>query len=152
LAAIGQGIVERYVTDFPEDELLGNPAVIPVPHLGASTPEAEENCAVMSVKQTKAFLEEGTIYNSVNYPACSMDRGNGARLLITNRNIPNMLSQILAALADNNINVDDMVNKHRDSIAYNIIDVTQPVVAENCIKKIIAVDGIIRVRVLNKGE
>jgi D-3-phosphoglycerate dehydrogenase len=150
LAAIGQGIVERYVTDFPEDELLGNPAVIPVPHLGASTPEAEENCAVMSVKQTKSFLEDGTILNSVNFPNCSMERGNGARLLIANKNVPNMLSQILAALADNNINVDDMVNKHRDTVAYNIIDVSQPVINEAIIKKIAAVDGIIRVRVLNK--
>lgn len=152
LKAIEAGIVERYVTDFPEEEILGNPAVIPVPHLGASTPEAEENCAVMAVNQTRDFLNNGNIVNSVNFPACSMERGNGARILIANKNIPNMLSQILKVLADNNINIDDMMNKHRETVAYNIIDITQSEVSKEIINKIAAVSGVIRVRAINKGE
>ena len=151
LAAIEQGKISRYVTDFPEAELLANDNVIPIPHLGASTPEAEENCAVMAVNQVRDFLVNGNILNSVNFPNCSSDPGSGARLLISNKNIPNMLSQILAALAEENINVDDMLNKHRDNVAYNIIDINQKTISDSVVKKISGIDGIIRVRVINRA-
>ena len=151
LSAIEQGKIERYVTDFPEAEMLTNDNIIPIPHLGASTPEAEENCAIMAVNQIREFLVNGNILNSVNFPACSAEPSAGARLLISNKNIPNMLSQILAALAEENINVDDMLNKHRDSVAYNIIDVTQKKVSDAVMKKISGIEGIIRVRTLNRN-
>ena len=129
--ALNDGKLRCYVCDFPRPELLGRDDVIAMPHIGASTREAEENCAVMAAEQLRDFLENGNIRNSVNYPALSLDRpqkdraadaAKGARLAITNRNVPKMLGQITSVLADQNINVADMINRSRDDIAYNLID------------------------------
>lgn len=149
LAALDSGKIERYVTDFPTDAVLGHEKVLPIPHLGASTPESEINCAVMAANQMKDFLENGNVHNSVNIASCSMVRGKGARILIINDNIPKMLSQILGILADNGINIDEMVNKHRNGIAYNIIDISESEVSKETVGKISSIDGIIGVRVLS---
>jgi D-3-phosphoglycerate dehydrogenase len=143
LDAIDKGIVAAYVTDFPEDELLGNDRVLPVPHLGASTPEAEENCAVMAARQLADFLETGNIRNSVNFPECHMEPTSSHRLVVTNRNIPNMVGQITTVLAGENINIQDLLNRHHDSLAYNIIDLDGPVSGES-IDRINQIDGVIR--------
>ncbi len=126
LAALESGQLARYISDFPRPELIGRENVISMPHIGASTREAEENCAVMAADQLIDFLENGNIRNSVNFPALTLDRSpaaaSGTRLAITNRNVPKMLGQITSVLADQNINVIDMLNKSREDIAYNLID------------------------------
>ena len=143
--AIEDGKISYYVTDFPDGDLLGNPNIITIPHLGASSPEAEENCAVMAADQVRAFLETGNITNSVNFPKCVMDYEGGHRILIANQNIPNMVGQISTTLADNGLNIQDMMNKHRDGIAYNIIDVSgEP--DEALIEKLKAIEGVVMVR------
>jgi len=116
------------------------------PHLGASTYESEENCAHMAFTVLQDYLENGNIKNSVNYPACSMERSAETnRMCIANKNIPNMVGQITSTLADNSINIAEMLNKHKDGFAYNIID-TDNMVPDEVVKKIQAIDGIIRVR------
>ncbi|MGK7397344.1 MAG: phosphoglycerate dehydrogenase [Candidatus Cyclobacteriaceae bacterium M3_2C_046] len=147
LEAIEDGIVNRYVTDFPDESLLKQEKVIAIPHLGASTPESEENCAMMAVEQLREYLENGNIRNSVNFPTCSMERNGGVRLLIANKNIPKMIGQITAILADQDINIANMINKHYDHIAYNIIDIDGDISAEQ-VKKIKDVEGIVMVRAL----
>lgn len=123
---LDNGQIGRYVSDFPRYELIGRDDVILTPHIGASTAEAEENCAVMAAEQLKDFLVNGNIRNSVNFPALSLDRVPGAeagtRLAISNKNVPGMLGKILSVLAEQDINVIDMINKSRDAIAYNLID------------------------------
>jgi D-3-phosphoglycerate dehydrogenase / 2-oxoglutarate reductase len=148
LAQLEAGKVAGYVTDFPEAELLGNPKVITIPHLGASSPEAEENCAVMAVDQVKDYLENGNITNSVNFPACSMERSGDQRLIIANRNIPDMLRQFLAVLADADINVDNMTNRNKGDIAYNIIDVPCCGIDPELLAKIEAINGVIMTRLI----
>jgi len=121
--ALNQEKLGQYICDFPEPELIGHKKVIAVPHIGASTKEAEENCAVMAVSQIKDYLEHGNIRNSVNFPQTSMPRnGSNFRLTFTNKNISGVLGHFLSIFADNNINVVDMVNKSRDEVAYNILD------------------------------
>lgn len=116
--------LRMYIADFPCHELVGRDDVILMPHIGASTDEAEDNCAVMAADQLMDFLENGNIRNSVNFPAIFMDRATtGCRLAISNRNVPGMLGKILSLLADQNINVLDMINKSRNDIAYNLIDI-----------------------------
>ncbi len=126
LAALEAGKVRRYVCDFPRPEMLSRDDVIAMPHIGASTREAEENCAIMAADQLRDFFEHGNIRNSVNFPSLTLERGADAapntRLAIANRNVPKMLGQILSVLADQNINVVDMLNKSRDEVAYNLID------------------------------
>ncbi len=122
LEAIDSGIVACYVTDFPEDELLGNDNIIAIPHLGASTPESEENCAVMAAKQLKDYLEYGAIKNSVNFPDCDLLYKGNTRLITAHMNIPNMVGQVTTILAAEKINIADMVNHHKDKVGYNIID------------------------------
>ncbi len=128
--ALDAGRLARYVSDFPHADLLGRDDAICLPHLGASTREAEENCAVMAVEQLRDFLENGNIRNSVNFPNLRFDRvpnsAPGARLAIVNRNVPRMLGQITSILADHDINVIDMLNKSRGEIAYNLIDLEEP--------------------------
>ncbi|HMD68125.1 MAG TPA: phosphoglycerate dehydrogenase [Chitinivibrionales bacterium] len=148
-AAIKDGTVAAYVTDFPDEDLLTIDSVIPVPHLGASTPEAEDNCAVMAVNQIRNYLEYGNIKNSVNFPDCEMDPSGKARILVGNRNIPNMVGQITTLLAAEKINIADMLNKSKGDLAYNIIDVDNEI-NEGALAKLRAVDGIIMVRVLEK--
>ena len=139
-----------YVTDFPSAELLACKKAICIPHLGASTPEAEDNCAIMAVKQLMDFLENGFIRNSVNYPRCRLERHAPYRLLVANRNIPNMVGQITTILAAANINITDLINHHRDGFAYNIIDSDQQI-PEPALEQLRQVEGIIRVRVINNG-
>jgi len=134
-----------YVTDFPSAELLACKKAICIPHLGASTPEAEDNCAIMAVKQLMDFLESGGIRNSVNYPRCRLDMRAPYRLLVSNRNIPNMVGQITTILAAANINIADLINHHRDEYAYNIID-TEHKIPDSTLDQLRQINGIIRVR------
>lgn len=147
LEAIAGGLISHYVTDFPEDDLLGNPGVLAVPHLGASTEEAEDNCAVMAAKQLRDFLSTGIVRNSVNFPNCEMDPTSRSRILITNRNVPNMVGQITTLLASEGINIADMLNKHRNEFAFNIIDIEGDLNTV-AIDKLRGIDGVISVRVL----
>ena len=143
--------LRMYVADFPCKELIGRDDVILMPHIGASTEEAEDNCAIMAANQLMDFLENGNIKNSVNFPATHLDRSpnaaKGTRLAITNRNVPKMLGQILSILADQNINVADMINKSRNDIAYNLIDLeSRP--SDAAIEQIASIQDVIKVTVL----
>jgi len=150
--ALNEGIVSCYVTDFPDEELLKHDKVIAFPHLGASTPEAEDNCAIMAVNQTKDFLEYGNIKNSVNFPNCELDLTAKYRIIIANRNIPNMVGQITTILAAEKINIADMLNRGKADIAYNIIDIDGEVNA-SVLEKIKSIDGVIMVRLIkNPGR
>ena len=145
--SLNSGHLGKYICDFPAPELIGVANAVLTPHIGASTTEAEENCAVMAAAQVKDFLENGNIKNSVNFPALSLERGKGSRLAISNANVPKMLGSILAILADSNINVVDMLNKSRDEIAYTLIDVeAEP--DQAIIDQLLQIDGIINVRLI----
>ena len=147
IAALDKGTVAGYITDFPTPDLLGRNDVLLMPHIGASTEEAEENCAVMAANQLMDFLENGNIRNSVNYPQTKMSRNGGTRITFTNKNVPKILGSVLSVLADANLNVVDMVNKSREDIAYNIIDVEGNI--DDSIKSSIAgVDGVVSVRII----
>ena len=150
IAALETEKLSLYVTDFPTAELLGCKKAVCIPHLGASTPEAEDNCAVMAVKQLMDFLESGAVRNSVNFPRCHLEQRAPFRLLVANRNIPNMMGQITTILAGAGINIMDLINHHRDDYAYNIID-TEQMIPPDVLERIIAVDGIIRVRAIQGG-
>ncbi|MEE4173441.1 MAG: phosphoglycerate dehydrogenase [Xanthomonadales bacterium] len=145
--ALNSGPLRRYVADFPRPELIGNPAAVLMPHIGASTAEAEENCAVMAATQLKDFLENGNIVNSVNFPRTRMARNGGHRITFANRNIPKVLGTVLGVLADRNINVIDLVNKSRGDIAYNILDLETPA-GPNALEEIRQAEGVIRLREL----
>lgn len=145
--AFESGKVASFVTDFPDEELLKHDQVIGIPHLGASTPESEANCARMAVDQLRDFLENGNIKNSVNFPNAGMPRNGGYRLIIANKNIPKMVGNITSVLADENINIADMLNRHRGDIAYNIIDIDGEI-SEEQIQKIRDIEGIIMARLL----
>ncbi len=145
--ALNNGIISNYIADFPHPSLIGIPGVMLMPHIGASTAEAEENCAIMAVNQLKDFLENGNIVNSVNFPAAVLERSGDSRLTIANRNVPKMLGSILSELADNNINVVDMLNKSRGDYAYNLIDVEGEISAE-IVEHLSAIEGVISVRVI----
>lgn len=121
--AIKNGTVSFYVTDFPDDDLVQMENVIPIPHLGASTPESEENCADMAVDQLREYLEKGNIINSVNFPDCALIPSGSKRIIIANKNIPAIIGQITQILAEQKINIADMLNKSKGEYAYNIIDV-----------------------------
>ena len=121
--AIAAGIVACYVTDFPDDELVQAEHVIPIPHLGASTPESEDNCANMAVDQLREFLERGNVINSVNFPDCVLPMSGSQRLIIANKNIPAIINRITQILAEKTINISDMLNKSKGEYAYNIIDI-----------------------------
>ena len=151
LEALDSGNLRKYICDFPRPELTTRADVICMPHLGASTAEAEENCAIMAANQLRDFLENGNIKNSVNFPNLHLDRDSsaekGSRLAISNKNVPKMLGQILSVLADQNINVIDMLNKSRDEVAYNLIDLeTTP--SDQAIAAIADIDDVIKVTVL----
>ena len=150
LAAIESGKIASFVTDFADEELLKNDKVICLPHLGASTPEAEDNCAFMAVAQLRDFLENGNITNSVNFPKCRMEEpipADGTRLCIANRNVPNMVGQITTVLADAKMNIAAMVNQNKANVAYNIIDVENKI-DDSIIEKIRGIDGVITVRTI----
>jgi D-3-phosphoglycerate dehydrogenase len=146
--AISSGRVSCYVTDFPTSDLLGVKGIIPIPHLGASTTESEENCAVMASNQIIDYLENGNIRNSVNFPKCYLSKKeDGQRITISNRNEPNMISEVTAILAKNSINICDLLNKSRGDIAYNIMDVNGDITTK-VIDELKNIDGVIAVRVL----
>jgi D-3-phosphoglycerate dehydrogenase / 2-oxoglutarate reductase len=147
IEALNSGKLSVYVTDFLSQDLLACKKVIGLPHLGASTPEAEDNCAVMAVKQIMDYLESGAIRNSVNFPRCKLEQRTPHRLLVVNKNIPNMIGQITTILAGANINILDLINHHRDDYGYNIIDIEQKL-SDSVLEQIRKVDGIIRVRSL----
>ncbi len=147
LKAIEDGIVEQYATDFPEEALLHSDRVIAFPHLGASTPEAEDNCAIMAAQQLKDFLERGNIKNSVNFPDCEMATNGSTRVLIANRNIPNMVGQITTLLASRKINISEMLNRHKGDFAYNIIDLESDV-PDDFSDQVMKIEGIIMARVI----
>ena len=147
LWALEGGKLRRYVTDFPFDYLLGRPDVIAIPHLGASTPESERNCAIMAANQLRAYLEDGNIENSVNYPDCHMPRSGAFRLGILHRNITNMVGQIASMLAAENHNITNMLNKSCNAYAYTLIDLDdQP--TDRCVALIMGIEGVLRVRTL----
>ncbi len=145
--AIKSGKVSRYVTDFPNDKVLNLENVIAIPHLGASTGEAEANCAIMAASELRNFIENGNIKNSVNYPDCELEPNSDFRMLIMNKNIPNMVGQISSILAEDGINIVEMLNKSKGDYAYCIIDL-----AENPGDKIIEyirnIDGVIKIRTI----
>ena len=145
LAALESGLLSQYISDFPHPDMVGRPGVLSTPHLGASTAEAEENCAVMVADQMMDFLENGNITNSVNFPTISMERTGGYRIALANNNVPRILGSVLSILADRNINVIDMLNKSRDQVAYNIIDVeTKP--TPELLAEIAEIEGVTNVR------
>ncbi len=148
LEAIENGTVACYVTDFPEDDLLGNENVITIPHLGASTPESEENCAMMAAKQLSDFLEKGIIRNSVNFPECDLVQSGNTRIITAHLNVPNMVGQITTVLAKYKINIVDMLTHHKNNIGYNIIDVEGHITGE-IVENLKQIEGVKMVRVID---
>jgi D-3-phosphoglycerate dehydrogenase len=147
IEALDTGKLSAYVTDFPTRALLDHPQVICLPHLGASTVEAEENCAVMVVDNLREFLENGNVTRSVNFPETVLQRTRPNRVAIPHRNVPNMVAQILTALAAQNINIADMLNHSREELSYTLVDLDAPP-NEATIARIRAIEGILSVRVL----
>lgn len=147
LAGIEKKKVYAFITDFPSNRLKNNPRVITLPHLGASTEEAEENCAMMVADQVRDYLEHGNIRNSVNFPTVTLPRAGQQRLAIVNENRPDMVGQISHALGQNNINIVHMVNESRGELAYTLLD-TDSVPSKDSLKKIEAVKGVLAVRVI----
>lgn len=147
ISALESGKLARYVTDFPTAELIGVKNAICVPHLGASTPEAEDNCALMAAKQLVDYIDNGNIVNSVNYPALSAVREGVARICVHHKNVANMIAQFTAAVSSAGLNIENMADKSKGDYAYCIIDVNaQP--APALAEKIAAIDGVVRVRVI----
>lgn len=147
LAALEKGKVAAYVTDFPTDEMLCVDGVIAIPHLGASTPESEDNCADMAAGQLIDYIENGNITNSVNMPAISMPRSGKFRVCVIHKNIPNMLTAITGIVAENNVNIENMLNKSRGDYAYTMLDINVDDTA-TVKERIAAIDGVIKVRVI----
>ena len=147
IKSLDSGKVKYYVTDFPIDEKKNHDRVIALPHLGASTSEAEENCAIMIAKQVKDYLEHGNIVNSVNFPDSKMPRAGEERLAITHRNVPNMVRQITKEIAEEGANIVDMLNKSRGDFAYTLIDIEKEI-PKTVIENIKQVEGILKVRAL----
>ncbi len=149
LAALDDGHLHRYVIDFPTADLLAHKKVISFPHLGASTEEAEENCAIMVADQVRDYLDNGTVRNSVNFPDAVMPRNGGNRITITNANVPNMVGQISTILANANLNIADLLNKSRGEIAYTIIDVDGEI-GEDTRKTLGDLKGVLSMRYLGE--
>ena len=147
IKSLDSGNVKYYVTDFPIDEKKNHERVIALPHLGASTSEAEDNCALMIAKQVKEYLENGNIINSVNFPDAKMPRAGKERLAITHRNVPNMVRQITKAIAEEEANIVDMLNKSKCEFAYTLIDIEEEI-SNSVIENIKKVEGILKVRAL----
>ena len=144
--SLANGKVKKFISDFPTPGMLGLENVILMPHLGASTSEAEENCAFMVASQITEFLQNGNIKNSVNFPEVNLERTRGSfRLAVVNRNVPKILGSVLSALADKNINVLDMLNKSKDEIAYNLIDIDTKV-SEQLLAEISRIEGVVNTR------
>ena len=148
IAALESGKVSKYVTDFPDEKIAKADNAITIPHLGASTDESEDNCAVMAVNELMDYIENGNIKNSVNYPACDMGVcDNVARIAIHHKNIPNMLGQFTSLFANEGINISDMINKSKNDYAYSLLDLGQAP-SDDIVNKLKAIDGVLRVRVI----
>ena len=147
LSALDTGWVAAYVTDFPNNRLVGAPHVIAMPHLGASTPESEQNCAVMAVDELRDYLENGNIRNSVNMPAVSQERSGVCRLCLLHKNVPAMLASITTLLSRDGVNVENLSNKSRGDYAYTIVDLGSPA-DQAVIDEVTALENVIRVRVI----
>lgn len=146
--ALASGKVKRYITDFPNDRTAAMPGVVAIPHLGASTVESEDNCAVMAVRQVMNYLENGNIINSVNYPNCDMGKcTKAARMLILHKNIPNSLGQFTSAVAKENVNISDLLNRSRGDYACTMLDLDSPV-PQKVVDEICGIEGVFRVRVI----
>ncbi len=146
-AALESGKVASYVTDFPTEETVGVPGIVTIPHLGASTAESEDNCAVMAALELDDFLRYGNIRNSVNFPNVSMPFSGDHRLCVFHANIPTMLSQITALLSEAGVNIENMINKSKGDNAYTMVDITGAI-ADDTIAKLNAIEGVVRVRVI----
>ena len=146
--ALHSGKVASYVTDFAVDALLDEPNVVALPHLGASTPESEDNCARMAAHELMDYLENGNVHNSVNLPNVSLPRGGDERICVFHRNVPNMLAQISGYFSSHGINIENLQSASRKAYAYAIVDVTGS--AANAAEDLSAIDGIVRVRVIRK--
>ena len=147
LAALASGKVARYVTDFPNNALVGQAGVVAIPHLGASTPESEEKCAVMAAQELADYLYNGNIKNGVNLPSVRLERAGVARLTVIHRNVPRMINRFLDLIGEQDINVEHMINKPKGDVAYTIIDTGSEIPAEIA-EKIGAMDEVMRVRVI----
>ena len=148
LRGIKNGKIRKYVSDFPNPTTAGQEGCIVIPHLGASTEESEDNCAVMAVKEMMNYLESGNIQNSVNYPNCDMGYpAQAGRVAIFHKNMKGMISRFSTVLGDNGINITDMMNKSKGEVAYSMFDIETPV-TEEIVKELEAVDGVFRVRVV----
>jgi D-3-phosphoglycerate dehydrogenase len=147
VAAIDEGKVYSYVCDFPSNLLKNHPRVVTLPHLGASTRQAEENCAVMVADEVRDFLENGNVRNSVNFPEMHMPRNGNFRVAVVNENVPNMLGQISTCMAEAGLNILDMLNKSRDDLAYTLVDV-QAEVGATCLEHMRGINGVLNVRAL----
>ena len=146
-AALAEGKVSAYVTDFPTEEVINTPGVVAIPHLGASTEESEDNCAVMAARQLDDYLKNGNIKNSVNYPNVEMPRSAVSRICVLHQNVPSILTKITAAVADEGLNIENMTNKSKGENAYTMLDVSSTP-SEDAIARIASVEGINRVRVI----
>ena len=149
LAGINSGKIRKYVTDFPNPTTAGHDGCIVIPHLGASTEESEDNCAVKAVLELKDYLENGNINNSVNYPGCDMGIATKPRIAIFHKNVANMISQFTTVLGEAGYNISDMTNKSKGDFAYTLIDLEDKI-TDTLIKKMEKIDGVIRVRVVKK--
>jgi D-3-phosphoglycerate dehydrogenase len=147
IEALNSNHLKYYVCDFPSASMAGNPGVIALPHIGASTGEAEDNCAIMVVDQVRGYLEHGNIVNAVNFPSVVMPRESPFRIGIANANVPNMVGQISTAMAAAGLNIHNMMNKSRGEMAYTLVDVDSPV-PESTISRIAAIGGVLSVRYL----
>ncbi len=147
VAALRGGRLKAYLTDFPSAKLIGVPGVVALPHLGASTAEAEDNSAAMVVDQVREFLEHGTIANAVNFPNVEMERESPHRIAIANANVPNMLGQISSTMAQAGLNIHNMVNRSRGEMAYTLVD-TDSAVGEATVRAIAAIGGVLSVRTI----
>lgn len=147
LTELDAGNVAAYVTDFADDAMIGHPGVTAFPHLGASTPESEDNCAKMAALELMDYLENGNIKNSVNFPAASMPRSTAHRVCVIHKNVVAMLTQISAVLSENGVNIANMLNQSRKDYAYTMLDVDEAISAD-AVAKLAAIDGVIRIRVL----
>ena len=144
-AALNDGKVAAYVVDFPSDDMLCVDNVIAIPHLGASTPESEDNCAMMAADELKAYLEQGIIRNSVNFPAMDVAKNGDVRICVLHRNVPNMLAQISAVVSEAGVNIETLTNRSKKDNAYTVLDIIGEV-PQSVIDGIGAIDGVIRVR------
>ena len=149
LAALESGKLDRYVTDFPNDDLIGADKVVCIPHLGASTPESEENCARMAAAEIRDYLENGSIHNSVNYPEVQLGDPEAVRVLVLHENIPNMISNITAAAAKEGINIENMVNKSKKDMSVTVMEMAE-LPSKHALDTLGELPGIIRIRTFTK--